>query len=85
MAIRSPYARELLSEFKDLSETEQAKLLKLVRFLKEEILQEPLAAPDKAAILRHAGLLADLSLDEEKRFTQAVRRRSLFGARRARL
>ena len=87
MSARSPYAGELLAELKDLSEEEQAKLLKLIRFLKEEILQEPTsgAEMDKEAILRHAGLLADLSATEKERFEQAVRRRSLFADRPVRL
>ena len=85
MASKSLYEGELVAELKDLSAVEQAKLLKLIRFLKEEILQEPADLSDKAAILRHAGLLADLSPEEEQRFTQALRRRTLFGNRRTRL
>ena len=87
MATGSQYEEKLLEELKDLSEVEQAKLLKLIRFLKEKILQERTdsATKDKAAILRHAGLLTDLSPEEEGRFAQAVRRRSLFGDRPVRL
>ncbi|OGF53391.1 MAG: hypothetical protein A2Z21_07005 [Candidatus Fraserbacteria bacterium RBG_16_55_9] len=70
MATKSRYAGELLAELKGLTEEEQAKLVKVIRFLKEEILQEPTceAEMDKEAILRHAGLLADLSSQERERF-----------------
>lgn len=77
---KSEYEAELLAEIKDLPEAEQAKLLRLIQFLKEEILLPK--GDDKAAILRHAGLMADLTPEEEERFTEAVRRRSLFGGRR---
>ena len=79
---KSRYEAELLAELKGLPEEEQAKLLRLIRFLKEEILPR---GGDKKAILRHAGLLADLSPEEEERFEEAVRRRSLFGERSVRL
>ncbi len=85
MATPCRHEEELLEEFRGLSEVEWAKLLKLVRFLKEEILPETPASSDKAAVLRHAGLLADLTPDEEQRFTETVRRRRLFGKRRVRL
>jgi len=80
---KSRYEAELLAEFKDLPEEEQAKLLRLIQFLKEEILLPKRG--DKEAVLRHAGLLADLTLEEEERFAEAVRRRSLFGGRQVRL
>ena len=76
------YEAELLAEIKDLPEVEQAKLLRLIQFLKEEILLPK--GGDKPAILRHAGLLADLAPEEEQRFEEAVRRRSLFGGRQVR-
>jgi hypothetical protein len=79
---KSRYEAELLAELKDLPEAEQAKLLRLIQFLKEEILSR---GGDKEAILRHAGLLADLTPEEEERFTEAVRRCSLFGGRQVRL
>lgn len=95
MAPRSRYEEEeeLVEELKALSAVERTKLLKLIRFLKEEILlQTPTRGglkesreAAKAAVLRHAGLLADLTPEEEQRFTEAVRRRSLFGKRRVRL
>lgn len=87
MATKSRYAEELLEELQDLTEAEQVKLLKLIRFLKEEILQEFefRAEQDKATILRHAGLLADLTPQERERFEQAVGRHSLFGGRSVRL
>lgn len=87
MTAKSRYAGELLAELQDLTEAEQARLLKLIRFLKEEILLESEfhAEQDKAAILRHAGLLADLSVEELERYEQAVRRRTLFGDRHVRL
>jgi hypothetical protein len=94
MATRSRHdEEELLEELKALSAIERAKLLKLIRFLKEEMLAQPPARDaleesreaSKAAVLRHAGLLADLTPEEEQRFTEAVRRRRLFGRRRVRL
>lgn len=80
---KSKYEAELLAEIKALPEEEQAKLLRLIQFLKEEILRPE--GEDKEKILRHAGLLADLSPEEERRFAEAVRRRSLFGERQVRL
>ena len=80
---KSRYEAELLAEIEELPEAEQAKLLRLIQFLKEEMLFAK--GDDKAAILRHAGLLADLSPEEEERFAEAVRRRSLFGERSVRL
>lgn len=77
------YEAELLAEFKDLSEAQQAKLLRFIRFFKEEILLAQ--DDDKEATLRHAGQLADLSPEEKERFAGAIRRRSLFGRRRVRL
>lgn len=85
MTTKSRYEGELIEELKELSEAEQAKLLKLVRFLREEIFPESSRSTDKAAVLRHAGLLSDLTPEEEQRFAEAVRRRSLFGDRQARL
>jgi hypothetical protein len=93
MATTSRHEEELLEELKALSAVERAKLLKLIRFLKEEILPETPAHTEfeesseasKAAVLRHAGLLADLTPEEEQRFMEAVRRRRLFGGRRVRL
>jgi len=85
MASKSLYEGELLAELKELSEAEQAKLLKLIRFVREEMLQESFSLSDKDAILRHAGLLADLTPEEEQRFSHAVRRRPLFRNRRIRL
>jgi len=37
----------------------------------------------KNKILSYAGLLSDLTTDEQKRFDETVRRRSLFGNRKA--
>ena len=37
----------------------------------------------KNKILSYAGLLSDLTRDEQKRFDETVRRRSLFGSRTA--
>jgi len=77
------YEAELLAEFQGLSEVEQAKMLRLIRFFKEELLLSP--DEDKQGVLCHAGLLTDLSPEQEERFAKAVRRRSLFGRRRVRL
>lgn len=85
MKTKSRYEGELMGELRGLSEAEQAKLLKLVRFLKEEVFEEPLPRVEKEAVLRHAGLLSDLTPEEERRFEEATRRRSLFGRRRVRL
>ena len=80
---KSRYETELLAELKEFPEEEQAKLLRLIQFLKEEILRPK--GEGKEEVLRHAGLLADLTPEEEERFTEAVRRRSLFGKRQVRL
>jgi predicted DNA-binding antitoxin AbrB/MazE fold protein len=42
-------------------------------------LKERKAFSGKRDILRHAGILKDLSEEEEKIFLEAVKRRSLFG------
>jgi len=83
MARTYQHEEELLEELEALSAEERAKLLKLIRFLKEEMLLQIPARSDleepreasKAAVLRHAGLLADLTPEEERRFLEAVRRR----------
>lgn len=90
MDTKSHYESEMLEELQELPEEEKARLLLLIRFLKEELGIFPSSTPtsaqrsalnekEKAAILQHAGLLADLTPEEEKRFADSIRRRPLFG------
>lgn len=92
MTHQTHYERQMIEELQDLSEEEQAQMLQLIRFLKEELgifpgsttISFPSSVPDeeeKAAILRHAGLLANLTAEEEQRFAEATARRPLFGNR----
>ena len=57
--------------------------LKIKKGSKLRVTVKVLKGKTKNRIISYAGLLSDLTGDEQKRFDEIVRRRSLFGNRKA--
>ncbi len=71
---------EILKEIKGLSHRDLKKIVRMIHFMKKEILREE---REKAhvRIMDYAGILADLSPEETEHFTNAVQRKIMFGGR----
>jgi len=87
MAVKSKYEAQLWQEVKGLKEPEFLKVIKLVRFFKEEFVEKEVSkkSANKADIMKYAGLLKDFSKEEERVFDEATKRRSLFAERKTSL
>jgi hypothetical protein len=59
--------------------------LKIYRGSKVRVTVKVERGISKEKILSYAGLLSDLTGEEEKRFDESIKRRSLFGQRKAKL
>jgi hypothetical protein len=78
------YERELLKEIKDLSPSDKVRIIRMVHFMKKEILEKN-KKDSKLIIMDYAGMLENLTDDESDRFNEAVKRKSLFRDRMIRL
>ncbi len=74
----------LLQEIKGLDRDDAEKIIKMVHFMKEEILKEK-QKNSKPDIMKYAGMLSDLSPEDSDLFEQAVQRKSMFRGRKIEL
>jgi len=84
MLTKMNYERELLKEIKDLSPSDKVRIIRMVHFMKKEILEKN-KKDSKLIIMDYAGMLENLTDDESDRFNEAVKRKSLFRDRMIRL
>ena len=84
MQAQESIEQRLLKEIKGLDRDETEKIIKMIHFMKEEILKEkhPGSKPD---MMKYAGMLSDLSPEDSELFEQAVQRKSMFGGREVEL
>lgn len=80
MPIRENQEQKLLQEIKDLSEKDIEKIIRIIHFLKKEILAEK-KEETGAQVMNYAGILEDLTEEEAELFDRAVQRKSLFRGR----
>lgn len=84
MLSRMGVEKQLLKEVKGLPGTDIAKIVKIVRMIKEETLEKK--APGlRKDILQYAGMLKDLTPEKSKAFDEAVGRKSLLGGRKIKI
>jgi hypothetical protein len=81
---KTNFEQELLNEIKGLPESDIARIVKLVHFVKYEILGRK-KEHAKRQILGCAGMLKNMTDEETDIFNEAVKRKSLFGGREIRL
>ncbi len=77
MQTHNTIEQRLLQEIKGLDQDEAEKIIKMVRFMKTEILKAK-QKNTKPDLMNYAGFLNDLSPDENELFNQAVKRKSMF-------
>lgn len=84
MAAKSKYEVQLWQEIQGLKDSELLKVVKLVHSFKEELVGKKVSSKrrNKTDIMKYAGLLKDISPEEERLFDEATKRRSLFAKRR---
>lgn len=77
MQAQSTIEKRLIEEIKELDQEETEKIIKMIHFMKEEILKgkQKRAKPD---IMKYASMLGDMSSEENELFEQAVQRKSMF-------
>jgi hypothetical protein len=76
--------QELLKEIKGLTQPDISRIVKMVRFVKKEILGKK-KEDVKQQIMGCAGILKDMTDEETALFNEAARRKSLFRDRMVRL
>ena len=76
--------QELLKEIEGLTQSDISRIVKMVHFVKKEILGKK-KEDVKQQILGYAGMLKDLTDEEKESFNEAARRKSLFRDRVVRL
>lgn len=84
MLLKIGVEQQLLKEVKDLPGRDIAKIVKIVRMIKEEMLEKKVKGFRKD-ILQYAGMLKDLTAEESKVFDEAVVRKSLLGGRKIKI
>ncbi len=84
MQTQGSIEERLLQEIKGLEREETEKTIKMIHFMKEEILKEK-DKSSKPDIMKYAGMLSDLSPEDIEIFEQAVQRKSMFGGREVKL
>ncbi|RQD59329.1 MAG: hypothetical protein D5R98_07410 [Desulfonatronovibrio sp. MSAO_Bac4] len=84
MQAQSTIEKRLIEEIKELDQEETEKIIKMIHFMKEEILKgkQKGAKPD---IMKYASMLGDMSSEENELFEQAVQRKSIFKNRKLEL
>lgn len=73
------YEKKLLQEIKGLNEEDIEKILRMIHFMKNEILFSQSERTNN--IMNYAGMLSDLTDEEIEVFMQFCKRRELFGGR----
>ncbi len=74
----------LLQEIKGLDRDDAERIIKMIHFMKEEILKDKHKS-SKPDIMKYAGMLSDLSPEDSELFEQAVQRKSMFEGRKLEL
>jgi len=74
------HEHRLLQEIKGLNQNDMEKILRMVHFMKKEILMITKKRVNRN-IMNYAGMLNDLTVEETELFTNAIQRQSLFGGR----
>jgi pantothenate kinase-related protein Tda10 len=76
--------QQLRQELQGLDQDSFEKIMRMIHFMKKEILNVKHARLD-TEIIQYAGLLNDISDDEADRFSAAIQRTSMFGQRDTRI
>jgi len=84
MLPNSTYEKQLCHELRDLDKDSFEKILRMIHFMKKEILNVK-GARREAKIVKYAGMLNDMSDDEVDCFSAAIQRKSMFGQRDMRI
>jgi hypothetical protein len=84
MLIKINYEQELLKEIKGLTQSDIARIVKMVHFVKKEILGRNQEGA-KLQIMGYAGMLKNMTDEEAELFNEAVKRKSLYRDRAVRL
>lgn len=84
MLSKMSFEQQLLNEVKGLHREDIARIVKIVHLIKKELLEKKVKVLRKD-ILQYAGILKDLTAEEAMVFNEAVKRKSLFGARTLKL
>ncbi len=79
MLAKNDQKERLLQEINDLEEQDIEKLIRMIHFMKKEILKTDKKSMD--SILNYAGMLQDMSDEETAIFSRAIQRRSMFESR----
>jgi hypothetical protein len=84
MLTKMNFEQELLKEIKGLTQSDIARIVKMVHFVKKEILGKK-KEDAKLQIMGYAGMLKNMTDEETELFNEAVKRKSLFRDRAVRL
>ena len=85
MIVNQTYEQKLLHEIKDLDQKDVEKILRMIHFMKKEILNYSDKTAETANIMAYAGMLSDLSDEEANLFKHITKRRNLFDGREVQL
>jgi hypothetical protein len=84
MLTKMNFKQELLKEIKGLTQSDIARIVKMIHFVKKEILGRN-KEDAKLQIMGNAGMLKNMTDEETELFNEAVKRKSLFRHRAVRL
>ncbi len=72
------YEERILQEIKGLTHDDIEKILRMIHFMKKEILNYSDKTAENTNIMAYAGMLSDLSDEEADLFKHNIKRRHLF-------
>ena len=84
MLTKMNFEQELLNEIKGLTQSDIVRIVKMVHFVKKEILGKQ-KDDVKLQIMGYAGMLKNMTDEETELFSKAVKRKSLFRENAVRL
>ena len=79
------YEERILQEIKGLNHNDIEKILRMIHFMKKEILNYSDKNAENANIMAYAGMLSDLNDEEADLFKHITKRRHLFEGREVKL
>ncbi len=79
------YEERILQEIKGLNHDDIEKILRMIHFMKKEILNYSDKTAENANIMAYAGMLSDLNDEEANLFKHITTRRNLFEGRKVQL
>ena len=79
------YEERILQEIKGLTHDDIEKILRMIHFMKKEILNDSDKNTENANIMAYAGMLNDLNDEEADLFKHITKRRNLFAGREVKL